>query len=171
MISWKNILLPLAVVLMAACHYDKPLGPAADTEAAAGLVGRWKIQANAAENRDEDQFLVVHRTAAKQLVVDYQVSATEHWYFTGYPCLAGHPEILELQFLGDSTGKPNTEHPFLVVKAKLDGDSLQWATLDPDKLRPSDDAGVFRKALLNAVDTHADVFAKTLKWSREKTDK
>lgn len=171
MISWKSILLPVAVVLMAACHYDKPLGPVTGTDSAENLVGRWKMAASEADNREEDQYLVVHRTADKKLVVDYQVSATEHWYFTGYPCLSGHPEILELQFLGDSTGKPNTEQRFMMVKAKVDGDSIQWAAMDPDKLKPSDDVDAFRKAVLKAVEGNGDLFAKTQKGTREKTEK
>ncbi|MGC4014175.1 MAG: hypothetical protein QM755_06585 [Luteolibacter sp.] len=168
---WKHALLLMAVVVVAACHYDKPLGAAAGTEADAALVGRWKITANADGEGSEEQTLVVHRTAEKLLVVDYQVSATEHWYFTGYPCITGHPEILELQFLGDSTGKPNTDHRYLMVKATVDKDSLQWATMDPDKLRPSDDTDAFRKAVKGALDANKDIFAKTLKGTREKIEK
>ncbi|BCU76235.1 hypothetical protein [Luteolibacter sp. LG18] len=166
--NWKRLLLVVSALVIAACHYDKPLGPAAGLEAPAGLVGRWKFQADPADNDKEDGFLVVHRTAEKRLVIDHQVSATEHWYFTGYPCLAGHPEIFELQFLGDSTGKPNTEKPFLIVRAKLDGDTLSWSTLDTDKLAPGDDAEAFRKALTAAVEKNADVFVKPQAWKREK---
>lgn len=165
--TWKIFLLPLAVVVMVACHYDKPLGPVTGLEAPAGLVGRWKITADAAENRDENQFLVVHQNAAKLLVVDYQISVTEHWYFTGYPCLAGHPEILEFQFLGDSTGKANTEKPFLLVRAKLEGDTLKWSTVDPDKLKPEDDPAAFRKAVLAGVEKGDEFFVKTQTWKRE----
>ncbi len=142
-----------ALLGLAACQYDEPLGAAASAKAPQEVVGRWKLPADPAQaDRKHDAFLVIHRTAGQRLSVDYEFEPGKHWYFLGYPAWDKHPEYVELEFLGDSEGRPNDDKRYVLVHWQRDGDALTWGTVDKEKLAAGSKGGdSLRKALQEAV--------------------
>ena len=148
----------VAVLGLAACQYEEPIGAAVGAKAPAEVAGRWKLPGDpATADHKKDAFLVIHRTTEQRLVVDYEFEPGKHWYFSGHPVLAKHPEFVELEFLGDSEGRQNPDKRFVLVQWKRDGETLAWSVVDDAKLAQGKGGAKLRKALQAALDGHQPV--------------
>lgn len=156
-----RMLLAIAAALaFPGCQYEKSLGTAADTKIPDEILGRWHQPADPnVEGRKHDSFLVIHRCRDGRLLVDYEFQEDEervHWYFTGHPVLAGKPEWLELELVGNHKGDNDVDEPYLLAKWKRDGEKLVWQMLDTAKLDPGKGGATFRQALTEALAANRD---------------
>jgi len=157
----------VAALGLGACNYEEPLGAVAGLKVPAEVTGRWKLPANPAKaEHKKDTFLVVHRTADQRLLVDYEFEPGKRWYFSGHPVLEKHPEVLELEFVGDSEGRQNPDKRYLLVQWKRDGEALEWGVVDDAKLPQGKGGAELRKSLEAALDAGKQVVGEKQRFTR-----
>lgn len=150
------------------CKYEQSVGAAEGEKAPADVAGRWKLPADPAKtDRKHDVWLVIHRTADQQrLWVDYEFEPGKRWYFSGHPVVAKHPEVVELEFLGDSEGRTNEDKRYLLVRWKRNGEALEWGVVDEAKLVDGKGGPELRKALERALDEERVIVGEVQRFTR-----
>jgi hypothetical protein len=163
----KTLLASLvSVFLLNSCVFDEPFAAKAEIPINQALLGRWESIPDSADAEPERMVVLQH--SENEYVVAYPLGG-DAMAFRAYPVKLEGRDFVQIQLIGTVKGPVETkDRKFHLLQVKLDGDTLETRTIDPEVIGKDHKSSADLLAAFKAHKDDAGLFQKPARFHRMK---